>query len=52
MSELVVTVFDDEYNAEEVRLHLRKKEAEHLADLEDAVVLVRTKLRPVLPPVV
>ncbi len=43
MSELVVTVFDDEYTAEQVRLDLRRKEAEHLADLEDAVVLIRTK---------
>lgn len=43
MSDLVVAVFDNELKAEEVRLDLRKKEAEHLADLEDAVVLVRTR---------
>jgi uncharacterized membrane protein len=43
MSDLVVTVFDDEFKAEQVRLDLRKKQAEHLADLEDAVVLVRTR---------
>jgi uncharacterized membrane protein len=43
MSELVVTVFSDEFKAEEVRLDLRKKEAAHLVDVEDAVVLVRNK---------
>lgn len=43
MSDLVVAVFDNELKAEEVRLDLRKKKADHLADLEDAVVLVRTK---------
>lgn len=42
MSDLLVTVFEDEFKAEQVRLDLRKKQAEHLADLEDAVVLVRT----------
>ena len=42
MSELVVTVFGDEFKAEEVRLDLRKKQAAHLADVEDSVVLVRT----------
>ncbi len=43
MSDLVVAVFDNEMKAEEVRVDLRKKEAEHLADLEDAVVLIRTR---------
>ncbi len=43
MSDLVIAVFDNELKAEEVRLELRKKEAEHLPDLEDAVVLVRTR---------
>jgi uncharacterized membrane protein len=42
MSDLVVSLFGDEYRAEEVRLDLLKKEAEHLVDIEDAVVLVRT----------
>lgn len=42
MSELLVTIFHDEFKAEQVRLDLRKMQAEHLADLEDAVVLVRT----------
>ena len=41
MSELIVTVFADEFRAEEVRLDLLKMQHEHLADLEDAVVLVR-----------
>ncbi len=43
MSELVVSVFEDELKAEEVRLTLLKKQSEHLVDLEDAVVLVRTR---------
>lgn len=43
MSELVVTIFANEFKAEEVRLDLRKKEAAHLMDLEDSVVLVRNK---------
>ena len=43
MSELVVAVFADEFKAEEVRLELRKKEAAHLIDLEDSVVLVRNQ---------
>ncbi len=43
MSELIVTVFGDEFKAEEVRLNLRRREAEHLVDLEDSVVLVRNK---------
>ena len=42
MSDLVVAVFDNEFKAEQVRLDLRKKQAGHLADLEDAVVLVRS----------
>lgn len=43
MGELVVAVFDDPIKAEEVRLDLLKMDKEHLADLEDAVVLVRKK---------
>lgn len=43
MSELVVAVFEDLVKAEEVRLDLLKMDKEHLADLEDAVVLVRKK---------
>lgn len=42
MSVLVVSVFDDRYKGEEVRLSLLKKGSERVVDLEDAVVLVRT----------
>ncbi|HOI95883.1 MAG TPA: DUF1269 domain-containing protein [Syntrophobacter fumaroxidans] len=42
MSVLVVSVFDDRYKGEEVRLSLLKKGIERVVDLEDAVVLVRT----------
>jgi len=41
MSELVVAVFDDVIKAEEARLELMRMENENLADLEDAVVLIR-----------
>ena len=43
MSELIVTVFANEFRAEEVRLDLLKMQHEHLVDLEDAVVLVRNR---------
>ncbi len=43
MSELVVSVFTEEAKAEEVRLDLLKRQDEHVVDLEDAVVLVRSK---------
>ncbi len=43
MSELVVSLFEDELKAEEVRLDLLRKQGEHLVELEDAVVLVRTR---------
>lgn len=43
MSDLVVSVFDSEFKAEEVWLHLRKTEAGHLIDLDDSAVLVRRK---------
>lgn len=43
MSEFVVVVFNDEFKAEEVRLDLLKMQAEHLVDLEDAIVLVRSR---------
>jgi uncharacterized membrane protein len=43
MSELVVLVCGNEYDAEKVRLDLLRMEHEHLADLEDAVVVVRTR---------
>ena len=43
MSDLVVSVFDTEFKAEEVWLHLRKTKAGHTVDLEDSAVLVRAK---------
>lgn len=43
MPELVVAAFGDVHKAEEVRLDLLKMEKAHLADLEDAVVLLRTR---------
>ncbi|MGA7874081.1 MAG: DUF1269 domain-containing protein [Desulfoferrobacter sp.] len=43
MSDLIVAVFDDLPKAEEVRLDLMKMEKDELADLEDAVVLIRKK---------
>jgi len=42
MSEFVVVVFNDEFKAEEVRLDLLKMQADHLVDIEDAAVLVRS----------
>ncbi len=41
MGTLVVIAYDDMYKAEEVRLKLRKLQAEYLIDLEDAVVAVK-----------
>jgi len=43
MSNLVIVVFGDEFKAEEIRLELVKMDYEHLAELEDAVVVVRSK---------
>ena len=43
MSDLVVSVYDTEFKAEEVWLHLRKTQAGHAVDLEDSAVLVRRK---------
>lgn len=43
MSDLLIAAFSDEFKAEEVRLDLLKMEKAHLADLEDAVVLIRTR---------
>ena len=39
MSNLVVSVFDDEFRAQEVRIDILKRRKEHLADFEDAVVI-------------
>ena len=41
MSTLVVIGYNDPYEAEEVRLKLRKLQSEYLIDLEDAVVAVK-----------
>lgn len=43
MSELIITVFSNEFRGEEVRLDLLKMQHEHLVDLKDAVVLVRER---------
>jgi uncharacterized membrane protein len=43
MSTLVVVGYNDPYQAEEVRLKLRKLQSEYLLDLEDAVVAVTDK---------
>jgi len=40
MSTLVVVGYNDPYQAEEVRLKLRKLQSEYLLDIEDAVVAV------------
>jgi uncharacterized membrane protein len=41
MSTLAVIGYDDPFKAEEVRLKLRKLQAEYLIDLEDAVVVTK-----------
>lgn len=41
MNNLVIAVFNDRLKAEEVRIALRKKQAEHLFELEDSAVLER-----------
>jgi uncharacterized membrane protein len=41
MNTLVVVGYDEPYQAEEVRLKLRKLQSEYLLDLEDAVVAVK-----------
>jgi len=43
MSDLLVVGYNDEHQAEEVRLKLLKMQHEYLVDLEDAVVAVRDK---------
>lgn len=43
MSDLIVIAFKDEHRATEMLTALRRMEAEHLVDLEDAVVVVRNK---------
>ena len=41
MSTLVVVAYDNEYQAEDVRLRLLKMQKEYLVDLEDAAIAVR-----------
>ncbi len=43
MSDLIVIAFQDEHRASEMLTALQRMEAEHLVDLEDAVVVVRDK---------
>jgi uncharacterized membrane protein len=43
MSDLIVVGYNDEHQAEEVRLKLLKMQHEYLVDLEDAVVAVRDR---------
>lgn len=43
MSQLIVIGYDNEYQAEEVRLKLIKLQQEYLIDLEDAVVAIKKK---------
>ena len=43
MSDLIVVGYNDEHQAEEVRLKLIKMQHEYLVDLKDAVVAVRDK---------
>lgn len=42
MSDLVISVFGEEFRAQEVRTALMKMDKAHLVDLEDAIVLRRT----------
>lgn len=41
MSKLIVVGFNEKYKADEVMLDLLKQEQQHLADLEDAVVITK-----------
>ena len=41
MSQLLVVGFEEKYKADEVMLDIIKKEQQHLADLEDAVVITK-----------
>ncbi len=43
MPDLVIAAFADKLKAEEVRLELLKMEKDHLADLEEAAVLIRNQ---------
>lgn len=43
MANLIVVAYDNEFQAEEVRLKLLKLQKDYLLDLEDAVVAVKSK---------
>src|SRR5512147_3080927 len=43
MANLIVVAYDNEFQAEEVRLKLLKLQKDYLIDLEDAVVAVKNK---------
>lgn len=43
MAELIVVGYDNEHKAEEVRLSLLKLQREHLIELEDAAIVVKTQ---------
>lgn len=43
MADLIVVAYDNEHQAEEVRLKLLKLQREYLVDLEDAVVAVKNQ---------
>lgn len=43
MADLIAIAYDDEFKAEEVRLTLFRLQKEHLVDLEDAVVITKSR---------
>ncbi len=43
MSELIAIAYDDEFKAQEVRLTLARLQKEHLIELEDAAVIIKTE---------
>lgn len=43
MSQLFAIAYDDQYKAQEVRLTLNKLQKQHLIELEDAVVVIKTE---------
>lgn len=43
MSDLIAIAYDDRFKAEEVRLTLAKLQTEHLIELEDAAVVIKTE---------
>lgn len=43
MADLIAVAYDDEFKAEEVRTALLKLQKEHLIELEDAAVVVKSK---------